>query len=324
MRILLFGATDLSTAVADHLVVLGMEPVGVVHVGRSFSISYRPHAATNVRFGDVSAWADQHGVPALHYDGAAGARDFAASVGAEFGLLAGWFHMVPRAVREQFARGCAGLHASLLPKFRGGAPLSWALLAGETTTGVSLFELGDGIDDGPLYGRRTFPIGPRSRIAELVTAAEATALDILSECMPALASGDLVPTPQEGTPSYCLQRFPDDGWIDWHRPAAEIDRLVRAVGRPYPGAFTLFRETAVFVWAAEPLTSFEVYGIPGQIARLPGEDDPCVVTGDGVLVLRDASDPAGRPLLGDLRKAAHQRFETRRFPTGSITPVEIS
>lgn len=180
---------------------------------------------------------------------------------------------------------------------------------------MSLFELEDEVDAGPLYGQRSFAVGPRSRIAELVAAAETASLALIEECLPAIADGKLVPTAQTGAPSYCLQRVPDDGWIDWSCSAEEIDTLIRAVGRPYAGAMTALHSTKVFLWSAEPVPHVQVYGMPGQITRLPGDPDPCVVTGEGVLAIRDASDAEGRSVLPDIRKASQQRFGGTRQAT---------
>jgi methionyl-tRNA formyltransferase len=187
------------------------------------------------------------------------------------------------------------------------------MLARDSRTGVTLFELADGIDDGPVYGRSAFPIGERARISDLVAAAESATLELLDAHLPALARGEAEATAQDGEPSYGLQRRPEDGRVDWRLPVDEIDLLIRAVGRPYPGARAQFEEEDLVVWEAEPRRDGPVVlGAPGQIARLPGEDDPCVVTGDGVLVLRDVTGADGESRLDVLRGAANRRFTPYR------------
>jgi len=316
MRVLLLGGTDLTKAIAEMMVKVGLDRAGVVYVPRAFPISYEPNGVQSSRFADLGAWCAAANVPSLLYERPDGIGTFAEACRADFALAAGWYHLVPRVVRSRFAAGCAGVHASLLPKFRGGAPLNWALLAGETQAGVSLFELGDGIDDGPLYGQRSFPIGPRTRIADLVAAAESAALALVEECLPGVAAGRLVPRPQEGAPSYGLQRAPGDGEIDWTQSAVDIDRLVRAVGRPYPGAFSYLHDTQVIVWEAEPFSGMPIYGRPGQLALLPGEPDPSVVTGSGVLIVTQASRSNGESVMPRLRRSANQRFESRHGREG--------
>lgn len=313
MRVLLCGATDLTLAVGRALAELSnTEVAGVVHAGPRIPISYRPEGIDNVRTADLAKWAGGLGIPERRYQDPGTISELARHTRADFGLAAGWYHLIPADARSATPQGFAGLHASLLPQLRGGAPLNWAILAGLEETGVSLFELGDGVDDGPLYARRAFPVEPRTTIGQLVRRAEDASLDLIRECLPAISDGSLRPTPQIGTPSYCLQRSPEDGTLDWHRPAAELDRLVRAVGRPYPGAATTWEGRPAIVWRAEPLKPpvTTVLGAAGQLARLPDEPDPCVVCGEGVLVLREVETPEGEDLIGALRRGANRRLGT--------------
>lgn len=308
MRVLLMGGTDLTMAVGVRLREIGVEVAGVVYVPRVFGISYQPSQLLNTRFSDLARWCSDVGIPGVKYDGPESVVAHASACSADFALVAGWYHTVPRSVRDRFPKGCAGLHASLLPKFRGGAPLPWAILAGETEAGISLFELGDGMDDGPLFGQRAFPIGPRTTVGDLVNAAEGAALDLVTQCVPEISAGRLTPSAQHGVQSYSLQRSPEDGRIDWSRSATEIDRLVRAVGRPYPGAFTTLDGKRLFIWAAEPLTTVQIYGTPGQIARIPGEPNVCVVSGTGALALREVTDEQGESCLPLLRQSGNRRL----------------
>jgi methionyl-tRNA formyltransferase len=309
MKLLLLGGTDLTLAVGERIRDLGIEIGALVYVGKRFEISYSSGAVTNSRVIDAQAWCTAHGIPAWRYESAAELERLVAKGQFDVGLVAGWYHMLPRVIRERFPRGCLGVHASLLPQLRGGAPLNWALLSGARETGVSLFELGDGVDDGPLYGQRGFAIAERATIADLIALAESVTLDLVEDALPRVLRGELDSVPQTGTPSYCLQRTPEDGRIDWRRSASDIDLLVRAVGHPYPGACTELDGRDVYVWSAEPMRyGPAVFGTPGQIASLPEEADPCVVTGEGTLVLRDVTDVEGCSVLDELRRSANRRF----------------
>lgn len=308
MRVLLLGGTDLTLAIAQRLAELGLGPTGVVHIDETVRISYKPQGFRNVRHADLAGWCTGGGVPAIAFSDNAAIAEFAGRIGADLLLVAGWYHMVPAELRSRFALGVLGLHASLLPTLRGGAPLPWAILAGMSETGISLFALGDGVDDGPIYGQHRVAIGPRSTVGELVAAVEGAALELVGECLPALAAGTLKPKPQIGTPSYGLQRNPEDGRIDWHQSAEAIDRLVRAVGRPYPGAFGEFQGDRIVIWRSEPRRAPKVLGAPGQIARLPDDADPVAVTGHGLLAIREATTAAGDDVMPKLRRAANQRF----------------
>jgi len=312
MRTLLLGGTDLTLAVAQRMCDIGMAPAGLIHVGQKFEISYRPAGVTNVRFRNLAAWCEAEKIPHQPYRSSGEVERFAREIRADFCLAAGWYHMVPAKLRTIFPLGGAGLHASLLPLFRGGAPLNWAILTGQEEAGISLFVLGDGVDDGPLYGQERFPIGPRTGIGELVKAAEDGALRLIERCLPAISDSRIKPQQQVGEPTYCLQRSPEDGAIDWSSPASMIDRLVRAVGRPYPGAFTWFENQKIFVWSADLVVNGPpVHGVPGQISRVRIADDPWVVTGNGCLVIREAADESGADFMPLLRKASNKRFGVR-------------
>ena len=250
MSIALFGGTDLTRRIADALLEVELPPACLIHVGRGFAISYSPRGVRNTKFADMALWAEDRGVEVHEYESVDATIAILQRLRPRIGIAAGWYHMLPARLRRLFASGVLGIHASLLPKYRGGAPLNWALLQGERETGVSLFELTDGVDDGPLYGQRRFPIRAHDYIGDLVERASDAAVDLLSESIASMADGSLTPQPQSGTPTYCLQREPDDGIIDWTCPAEQIERLVRAVSRPYPGARAVLAGTRLTIWRA--------------------------------------------------------------------------
>ncbi len=308
-EVLILGGTDVTLAVADAVIDAGVGVRAIVHVGETFSISYSAAPVANVRRADIPAWCARRGVAAIPFVNFAELAGSPHLEGVEACLVAGWYHMAPRAFRDRFPRGCLGLHASLLPQLRGGAPLNWAILSGLSETGVSLFELGDGVDDGGVYGQARFPISARATIAELVVASSAASAALVRDHIAAICAGRARPQPQVGAPSYALQRSPTDGRIDWRDDAERIDRLVRAVGRPYPGAYAHLDGRKILLWEAHrPSGGPEVLGAPGQIARLSEVDWPCIVTGRGLLVVTAATDEAGDDMLPLLRRSANQRM----------------
>ena len=297
-----------SLAVARQLAKDGIDLAGVVHLGRSIPISYNKAGIENYRYGDIAQWCGDSGIPHRQFESSGQVEAFAREVDGDFLLVAGWYHLVAARLRSLFEKGAAGLHASLLPKLRGGAPLPWAILSGADNTGVSMFALTDEVDAGELYGQREIAIGPRSSVTDLVGAVEAASLSLVVECLTAVGNGTMKTRPQTGTPTFCLQRTPEDGRIDWRQSAKSIDRLVRAVSKPYPGAFSDFDGRRVIVWKSEaPSGPLSVLGAPGQLARLPEEADPIVVTGDGYLVIR-AAEIDGQDAIPLLRKSSNMRF----------------
>lgn len=316
MRVLLLGSTEITERVAAELVTAA-ELVGVVYTSRDFAVSYAPAGVRNYRHADVTAWASRAGVEAFEFESLRELRRRALELRAEFCMVCGWYHMVDAETRAVFERGCAGIHASLLPRLRGGAPLNWAILNGDEEAGVSLFELGDGIDDGAIYAQRVLPIGPRTYVGDLVEASIEAACEVVAEAIPRIADGTLAAQPQRGRPTYGLQRAPLDGWIDWTRGAACIDRLVRAVSHPYPGAWTSFEERKLVIWASAPAApdAPAIHGAPGQLVVMPWDRERVgVVTGDGVLLVEQASWGDGEDALPDLRAANQRRCAVSGMP----------
>ena len=276
------------------MVDAGVVLAGVMSPPAEFRISYSANAVRNSRYADMAAWCARSDVPFHVYATPDDIARFAHDTGAAAALLAGWYHMVPAPTRALFSRGCVGVHASLLPRYRGGAPLTWAMLNGDPEAGVSLFELTDGVDDGVLYDQRRFSIGGEDYIGDIVSKAEALTIEMLREVIPAFLSGLARGRPQQGQPSYSLQRQPSDGAIDWRRSAVDIARLVRSVSRPYPGAHTTLEGTPLIIWRARVAANAPpVHGMPGQIVRLDELPGPAVVTGDGLLVIEEVEGSDG-------------------------------
>jgi methionyl-tRNA formyltransferase len=288
-RLLLGGATDLTLAIADQVVEdVRVGLAAIVAPPAEFRISYSKEPVRNSRYADAPEWCRKRSIRFFPYTSSDDLVAAAAETGAIAALFAGWYHMVPRQVRAAFPRGCVGVHASLLPRYRGGAPLNWAMLNDEPEAGVSLFALDDGVDDGPLYDQRRFAIGPCDYIADVIAAAEAATLSMIGETLPGILDGSRRPQPQHGEPSYFPQRTPADGAIDWRRPAREIARLVRSVSRPYPGARAMLDGASVIIWRGRAVDGpLPAGAAPGQIVRAASQDAPAVATGDGLLIIEE-------------------------------------
>ena len=151
-------------------------------------------------------------------------------------------------------RGAYNLHGSLLPRYRGRAPVNWVLVKGERETGVTLHRMVERPDAGPIAAQYRVPIAPDDTALTLHAKLCDAARTLLTECLPLLGRGDLVERPQdESQASYFGRRTPADGELDWHRPAAALADLVRAVTQPYPGAFSWHGDHKLIVWRAAGL-----------------------------------------------------------------------
>jgi methionyl-tRNA formyltransferase len=149
--------------------------------------------------------------------------------------------MLPMAVLKLARRGAFNMHGSLLPKYRGRAPLNWAVLKGETETGVTLHEMVEKPDAGGIVDQQAVPIGPDETAVEVFAKMTDAAGLVLRRSVQAIKNGDITLKPNDlSKGSYYGRRTPEDGRIDWTKSAVEIHNLVRAVAPPFPGAFCDF------------------------------------------------------------------------------------
>jgi methionyl-tRNA formyltransferase len=182
----------------------------------------------------VKAAALELGLPVAHR------VDDALGAGAELGVVVAYGALIKPHVLAELPT--VNLHFSLLPRWRGAAPVERAILAGDAETGVCVMQIEEGLDTGPVYACERVPIGPHTTAAELRAALVAVGTPLLVET---LRRGLDEPAPQEGEPVYAAKIEPDDLRLDWSRPADELDRIVR-VG----GAWTTFRGKRVKVLEA--------------------------------------------------------------------------
>src|SRR6266851_6686910 len=161
--------------------------------------------------------------------------------------------------------GWINLHASLLPKYRGAAPINWAIVNGETRTGVTTMRIDAGMDTGEMLLQREIEIGPQETAPELAARMSESGAPIMAETLRGLAAGSIAPKPQEhAEASYAPMLKKEDGRIDWKRPAKEIYNRMRGFA-PWPGAYTTFRGQSCQVWG-EPVSKEGNSGLAGGAA----------------------------------------------------------
>ncbi len=170
--------------------------------------------------------------------------------------------ILPKGVLDAPRLGCINLHASLLPKYRGAAPITWSVVHGETVTGVALMQMDEGMDTGPVFTMREVPIGSDATagdVAELLAACSAT---MVAEDLPRVLSGELIATPQDhGAATHAPMLTKDDGKVDFAKTAAQVHDHVRGMS-PWPGAWTRID--------GKLLKILETRRSPGGPAALPG------------------------------------------------------
>ncbi|MFH1357407.1 MAG: methionyl-tRNA formyltransferase [bacterium] len=252
MRVILFSTTDIGLDCVRIILEKGCCLAGIVSAPKEFSISYSRDRVTNVRHVDFKTLCQEQGVPLiLLEDKMVSLRDVVAALKPDLILVAGWFHMVPKSIRELAPQGCIGFHASLLPKYRGGAPLVWAMINQEKEAGMSLFYLEDGVDSGDIIGQEDFSIEAQDTIADVVKKANSCAGQLLEKYLPLLAQEKAPRVKQdEKQATIYPQRSPEDGRIDWSWSADKINAFIRAQTKPYPGAFTEIEGYRMRLWDA--------------------------------------------------------------------------
>ncbi|MBU9825556.1 bifunctional UDP-4-amino-4-deoxy-L-arabinose formyltransferase/UDP-glucuronic acid oxidase ArnA [Rahnella perminowiae] len=189
-------------------------------------------------------------------------------------------NMLSEEILSLAPQGGFNLHGSLLPRYRGRAPVNWTLLNGETETGVTLHKMVKRPDAGDIVGQRKVAITADDTALKLHAKVREAAKALLTDVLPEMKAGNLTLTPQDETQaSYFGRRTAADGEIHWHKSATEINNLIRAVTEPYPGAFSYLGQRKLTVWRARPLTT--------QHDKQPGtvlSSDPLTIAcGEGAL-----------------------------------------
>lgn len=216
--------------------------------------------------------------------------------------------MLGERLLECARRGALNIHGSLLPKYRGRAPVNWAILNGEQETGATLHYMVARADAGDIVDQLAVPILADDDAREVFTKVTTAAEIVLARSLPSLLAGNAPHRPQPIVPGqYFGRRRPEDGRIEWTWPATRIHNLVRAVAPPFPGAFTEIASRRLWIYRTRIEETRGADGPP----RLFGEQGVCyAVCGEGVLKILAAADESGTV---DLVKAANE-WQARPVP----------
>jgi methionyl-tRNA formyltransferase len=228
----------------------------------------------------VKAAALELGIPVSH------SMEDVAEAGVELAVVVAYGRIIPASLLARVPM--VNLHFSLLPRWRGAAPVERALLAGDDETGVCLMKLDEGLDTGPVYARLVVPIGPEAYLPtlrdELVTAGCALLVAALAQGVAGLPE----PVPQSGEPTLAAKVTPEDLRLQWEQPSVQLHRVVR-LGR----AWTTFRGKRLGVLAATPVAAPAGAGPPGTLVGT------FVCTGDGALALEVVQPESRAPMPAD-------------------------
>ena len=241
------------------------------------------------------------------------------ATGAELGVVVAYGKILPPAILTAFPRGCINVHGSLLPAYRGAAPIQWAVIDGRATTGVTIMQLDEGMDTGPMLLTRALAIGAEETAGELFARLAPLGAAALVDAIAGLAAGTLAPVPQpaEGA-SHARMLTKDDGAIDFARPAAVVAAHLRGVD-PWPGAVARLGGELVKLHGARAVER-AVDAAPGTVLAIDG-DGAHVACAEGAVIVRELQLPGrkrlpARDLANGRRLAAGDRLE-RAAPAAS-------
>lgn len=222
---------------------------------------------------------------------------------ADVGVVVAYGRILPQAVLDAPRLGCVNVHASLLPRWRGAAPIQWSIVHGDAETGVTLMQMDQGMDTGPMLAKESIPIERLDDAASLSARLSELGAEVLRRELPRYVAGELDPMPQDeslATIAPLLEK--QDGRIDWTRPATAVHDQVRGM-HPWPGAYTMLDGRRIKVHRAVPSTLDPEGAEPGRVTALDPEGI-LVACGQGTLEIQE------------LQESGRKRVDARAFITG--------
>jgi methionyl-tRNA formyltransferase len=288
MRVLFYGTPTFALPTLHALLTHHQVVAAVTQPDRPAGRGRRPHPSP------VKTVALEHGVPVLQ---PARLRDPGwperlAAHAPEVGVVVAFGQILPPPVLAVPSRGSINVHASLLPRYRGPAPVAWAIILGERETGITTFQMDAGMDTGPVLLQRRTAIGPDETAGELAERLAVLGAETLLETLRRLDA--LIPRPQDAGAATVAPRLrKEDGWLDWGEPARVLVARIRGLN-PWPGAATFAPGGRLLIWRARAVPG---RGEPGVLT--PADGGLAVGTGEGLLAPVEVQPENRRPMAWD-------------------------
>ena len=280
MKIIFMGTPDFAVGTLEALCEAGHEVVLVV------TQPDKPKGrGKNVQFSPVKECALAHGLEIFQPKRIREPENipFLQKYNADVMVVAAFGQILPKEILDMTPYGCINVHGSLLPKYRGAAPIQWAVINGEEFAGVTIMQMDIGVDTGDMLTKREIRVAEDETGGSLFDRLAKVGAELLVETLDLLQEGKVKPVPQnpeEATHTRMISK--EFGNIDWTRPAVEIERLVRGLN-PWPSAFTSLDHKTFKIWKAKVLDN-HYEAEPGAIVELT-KDAIVVQTGEGALAL---------------------------------------
>ena len=196
------------------------------------------------------------------------AKKIIKKINPEIGFVCGWYWLIDKSILSIIDYGLWGMHNSLLPKYRGGAPLVWSIINGEKIVGSTIFKIEEGMDDGEILHTIKVELDQKMHIGDVLNIIQEKTVSSLPKKWNLLLHGSIKTVNQnESYATYCSQRMPNDGLIAWSEDASKIYNFIRAQSHPYPGSFTYYKNQKIKIMKAKIVDNI-YFGTPGQILRV--------------------------------------------------------
>ena len=289
MKVIFMGTPDFAVGTLEALIEAGHEVVLAVTQpdkpkGRGKEMQYTP----------VKECALKHAIPVFQPRRVREAEciEELRKYDADIMVVVAFGQILPKEILEMCTYGCVNVHASLLPKYRGSAPIQWAIIDGEEVTGVTTMQMDEGLDTGDMLLKTEIPVEPKETGGSLFDKLAQAGAKLCVETLEALQNGTVTPIPQgETTTAYAKMLDKQLGDINWNKTAVEIERLIRGL-TPWPSAYTNWNEKVMKIWDAE-VSDIDVEmedAKPGTIVKVE-KDAFYVQTGEGLLKVCELQIP---------------------------------
>lgn len=295
MRIVYMGTPDFAVPALEGLIKSGNKPVLVVSQPDA-----KRDRGEKVKPTPVKEKAGEWDIPVAQPEKIRGNEEFIQTLrglNPDLIVVAAYGKILPVEVLTIPTKGCINIHGSLLPKYRGAAPIQWAILEGETETGVTLMQMAEGMDTGDVLASAITTTGGKTT-GMLMEELSVMGANLLLDNLPCIESNQLTPVPQDSSKAtYAPMIYKKDGLIDFSRPAIEIERQIRAMN-PWPVAYTTYDGQPMKIWQAT-VEEDSNKGLPGTIIRV-SQQGILVATGQGTLNITEIQMPGKKKMPVDV------------------------
>ena len=297
MRLVFMGTPEFAVPSLEALIAAGHEVAGV------FTQPDRPAGrGKQLRPSPVKLCALSHRLPVYQPEKVKDPQAVAAlaELKPEAIIVVAYGQILPQAILQMPSNGCINVHASLLPAYRGAAPIQWAVINGETKTGITTMLMDQGLDTGDMLLKKEIPISPEATAGEIHDCLSRTGAELIVQTLDKLVVGGVKPVSQTGESTYAPLLKKEHEKLDWHQSNIKLHNQIRGLN-PWPGAFALWRGEVLKIWQSKldsehnEMKDMPEGAIPGTIVEFK-EDGFLVRTGAGFLLITQVQ-PAGKKVM---------------------------